>query len=160
PKTGEYIDILIHPRYKDNVSRYMQVLRNIAINESPSSLQARLVFLEQQLGDPLTSASAAIRLEAIGDDQAKEVLAHGLASNHREVKFYSAEALAYLDETSAVPVLAEVARNEPALRVNALAALSAMDDANAYDALRSLLEVKSAETRYGAFRALWAMNQH
>ncbi len=30
----------------------------------------------------------------------------------------------------------------------------------AYDALRSLLEVKSAETRYGAFRALWAMNEH
>ena len=30
----------------------------------------------------------------------------------------------------------------------------------AYDALRSLLEVKSAETRYGAFRSLWAMNEH
>ena len=35
-----------------------------------------------------------------------------------------------------------------------------MDDATAYDALRSLLEVKSAETRYGAFRSLWAMNEH
>ena len=35
-----------------------------------------------------------------------------------------------------------------------------MDDVTAYDALRSLLEVKSAETRYGAFRALWAMNEH
>ena len=53
-----------------------------------------------------------------------------------------------------------MARDEPAFRVNALAALSAMDDATAYDALRSLLEVKSAETRYGAFRSLWAMNQH
>jgi hypothetical protein len=35
-----------------------------------------------------------------------------------------------------------------------------MDDVMAYDALRSLLESRSAETRYGAFRALWAMNQH
>jgi hypothetical protein len=35
-----------------------------------------------------------------------------------------------------------------------------MDDVMAYDALRSLLEVRSAETRYGAFRALWAMNEH
>ena len=35
-----------------------------------------------------------------------------------------------------------MARNEPAFRVNALAALSAMDDVMAYDALRSLLEVK------------------
>ena len=77
-----------------------------------------------------------------------------------DMKFYAAEALAYLDDTAAAGVLAEVARNEPAFRVNALAALSAMDDASAYEGLRSLLEVKSAETRYGAFRALWAMNQH
>jgi hypothetical protein len=33
-----------------------------------------------------------------------------------------------------------------------------MDDVAAEDALRSLLSVPSAETRYGAFRALWAMN--
>jgi hypothetical protein len=76
------------------------------------------------------------------------------------VRFYAAEALAYLDETAAVETLADVARNEPAFRVNALAALSAMDDTLAYDTLRSLLEVRSAETRYGAFRALWAMNQN
>lgn len=160
PKTGDYIDIVIHPRYKDNVARYMQVIRNVAINESPNALQARMMFLEQQLADPLTSASAAIRLEAIGDDQAKEILRRGLVTNDKEVKFYAAEALAYLDETAAVPTLADVARNEPAFRVNALAGLSAMDDATAYDALRSLLEVKSAETRYGAFRSLWAMNSH
>jgi hypothetical protein len=138
----------------------MQVLRNVSINESPTSLQSRLIFLEQQLSDPLTSASAAIRLEAIGDDQAKEVLRHGLATNDLESKFYAAEALAYLDETSAVGVLGQVARDEPAFRVNALAALSAMDDATAHDALASLLEAKSAETRYGAFRSLWAMNHH
>ena len=76
---------LIHPRYKDNVARYMQVLRNVAINESPTSLQSRLMFLEQQLSDPLTSANAAIRLEAIGDDQAKEILRQGLATNDLEV---------------------------------------------------------------------------
>jgi flagellar basal body P-ring protein FlgI len=160
PKTGEFIDVIIHPRYKENVGRYMQVLRNVTINESPTSLQARLIFLDQQLADPLTSASAAVRLEAIGDEQAKEVLRHGIGSNDLEAKFYAAEALAYLDDTSAVGVLLQVARDEPAFRVNALAALSAMDDATAFDALRSLLEVKSAETRYGAFRALWAMNQH
>jgi hypothetical protein len=160
PKTGDFIDVIIHPRYKENVGRYMQVLRNVTINESPTSLQARLIFLDQQLADPLTSASAAVRLEAIGDEQAKEVLRRGIGSNELEARFYATEALAYLDDTSAVGVLLQVARDEPAFRVNALAALSAMDDATAFDALRSLLEVKSAETRYGAFRALWAMNQH
>ena len=143
PKTGEFIDVLIHPRYHDNTGRYMQVLRNVAIDETPAAMQARLMFLEQQLGDPLTSGSAAMRLEAIGDDQAKQILKQGLGSNDQEVRFYAAEALAYLDETSAVGILAEVARNEAAFRVNALAALSAMDDASAYDALRSLLEVKT-----------------
>ncbi len=160
PKTSEFIDVVIHPRYKENVARYMQVLRNVSINESPTSLQSRLIFLEQQLSDPLTSASAAIRLEAVGDEQAKEVLRHGLATNDLESKFYAAEALAYLDDTAAVGTLSQVARDEPAFRVNALAALSAMDDATAHDALASLLEAKSAETRYGAFRSLWAMNHH
>ncbi|MEX2316862.1 MAG: flagellar basal body P-ring protein FlgI [Pirellulales bacterium] len=160
PKTDDFIDLVIHPRYKDNVSRYMQVVRNVAIDESPASLQSRMMFLEQQLADPLTAASAALRLEAVGNDQAKEILKKGAASRDPEVRFYAAEALAYLDETEAVEVLADVARREPAFRVNALAALSAMDDVVAYDALRTLLEAKSAETRYGAFRALWAMNEH
>lgn len=160
PKTDEFIDLLIQPRYSDNVGRYMEVVRNIAINESSDALQARLLFLEQQLNDPLTSANAAMRLEAIGSNEAKEILKQGSRSIDPEVRFYAAEALAYLDETSGVEVLAGVARNEPAFRVNALAALSAMEDVMAYDALRELLEVRSAETRYGAFRALWAMNEY
>jgi hypothetical protein len=66
--------------------------------------------------------------------------------------------LAYLDEAAAAAPLAEAARTQPAFRVFALAALSAMDDVAAYDSLRELLNSPSAETRYGAFRALWAMN--
>jgi len=160
PKTDEFIELRLHPRYKDNVGRYMRVLRNVAVEESPSGLQSRLVLLEHQLSDPLTAANAAIRLEAIGNEQAIEILSEGVVSNDPEVRFYAAEALAYLDQTAAVVPLAEVARGEPAFRVNALAALSAMDDVIAYDALRDLLNVTSAETRYGAFRALWAMNEN
>lgn len=158
PKTDEFVDLLIHPRYKDNIARYVQLVRNVAIDETPADRQARLQLLEQQLGDPLTAATAALRLEAVGDDAAKEILRRGLNVNDAEVRFYASEALAYLDDTAAVETLASVAQDEPAFRVNALAALSAMDDAMAYDSLRSLLEVRSAETRYGAFRALWAMN--
>lgn len=160
PKTDEFVDLLIHPRYKDNIARYVLLVRNVAIDEPPADRQARLQLLEQQLNDPLTAATAALRLEAVGEDEAKEILRRGLSINDAEVRFYSAEALAYLDDTMAVETLADVARDEPAFRVNALAALSAMDDALAYDSLRSLLEVRSAETRYGAFRALWAMNRN
>jgi flagellar basal body P-ring protein FlgI len=160
PKTDEFIDLTMHPRYKDNVGRYMRLVRNVAVDESPHELQTRLVFLEHQLADPITAANAAIRLEAIGNERAIDVLTQSVASADSEVRFYAAEALAYLDQTAAVGPLADVARNEPAFRVNALAALSAMDDVIAYDALRDLLSVNSAETRYGAFRALWAMNEH
>jgi flagellar basal body P-ring protein FlgI len=159
-KTDEFIDLAVHPRYKDNIGRYMRVVRSVAVDESPAQLQARMLLLEHQLGDPLTAANAAIRLEAIGNDQAIQTLEGGLKSSDPEVRFYVAESLAYLDQTAAVETLADVARREPAFRVHALAALSAMDDVMAYDALRSLLEVRSAETRYGAFRALWAMNEH
>jgi DNA-directed RNA polymerase subunit F len=148
----------MHPRYKENIGRYIKVVRNLTIDESPSELQERLVKLRTQLLDPLTTARAALRLEAIGSDQAAKILEEGIESEDTEVRFYSAEALAYLDKTSAVEPLAQAALNEPAFRVNSLAALSAMEDIVAYDALRSMLDRKSAETRYGAFRALWSMN--
>lgn len=159
-KTDEYVELAMHPRYKENVGRYIKVIRNVTVNESPTELQERLIRLQTQLLDPLTTAKAAVRLEAVGSDQAVEILEEGLKSDDIEVRFYSAEALAYLDKTVAVEALAEAARTEPALRINSLAALGAMEDIVAYDALRSLLDATSAETRYGAFRALWSMNSN
>ncbi|MCO6043071.1 flagellar basal body P-ring protein FlgI [Aeoliella sp. ICT_H6.2] len=159
-KNDELIEIAVHPRYKDNVGRYMRVLQSLAVIETGREQQERVELLREQIANPLTAASAALQLEAIGDDQAKEILLQAILSSDTEVRFYAAESLAYLDETAAVEVLAQVARDEPAFRVNAMAALSAMDDLAAFDALHGLLSVDSAETRYGAFRSLWAMNPH
>jgi len=158
PKTDEFVELELHPRYQDNVGRFMRVVRNIAVDQSPSERQARLQILESQLFDPVTSATAALRLEALAGEEAIEVLKQGLTAEDPEVRFYSAEALAYLDITEAVAPLTQATREEPAFRVHALAALSAMDDGSAFDELRSLLAVKSAETRYGAFRSMWAMS--
>lgn len=157
PRTDERIDLILHPRYRYNWARYMQVVRSIAIRESVGERAQRLASLERQLLDPVTSASAALKLEAIGKE-AIPALKKGIGATDPEVRFYAAEALAYLDDTSAVEPLAESLRTEPAFRAYALAALSAMDDMSAFDALEQLLDVSSAETRYGAFRALWAMN--
>ena len=52
--------------------------------------------------------------------------------------------------------MGKAARNA-AFRSQALTALSVMRDSAAYDQLRELLGVPSAETRYGAFRALTVM---
>ena len=158
PKTDAFIELEIHPRYKYNLGRYLQVVRSVALFESPQEQLERLELLERQLLDPVTSAQAALRLEAIGKD-AVRILKKGLESNDAEVRFYSAESLAYLDQSCAVPVLAEAVKSEPAFRAYALTALCALNDVHAADALRDLFDVSSAETRYGAFRALWAMNE-
>lgn len=157
PKTDQFIELTLHPRYKDNVERYIRVIRALPVKESSDEQSTRLAVLELNLLDPISSASAALKLEAIGKD-AIPVLKKGLSSSDVEVRFYSAEALAYLDEKSAAAPLGEIAAVQPAFRAFALAALGAMDDFDAYEALRALLSSDSVETRYGAFRALWSMN--
>jgi hypothetical protein len=107
--------------------------------------------------EPASSARAALKLEAIGND-AIDILREGLKSSSDEVRFYTAEALAYLDQEEAAPVLAELIRTEPAFRWHALTALSSMDEMDAYDELAKLLHHESAETRYGALRALQQRN--
>jgi hypothetical protein len=157
PKTDQFIELTIHPRYKDNVERFVRVVRSLPLKESSEEQLARLALLERNLLDPITSGAAALKLEAIGKE-AIPMLKKGLESPNVEVRFYAAEALAYLDDRAAAAPLGEIARDQPAFRAFAMAALGAMDDYAAYEALRALLPSTSAETRYGAFRALWAMN--
>jgi hypothetical protein len=155
--TDQYIELAVHPRYKDNIERYMQIVRSVGLKESSAERLERMALLEKQLLDPVTAGLASQQLEAIGRDGV-DVLKKGVASDNPEVRFRAAEALAYLDDNAAAKPLAEAARNQPAFRVFALTALSAMNDYSAYEQLCSLLDVPSAETRYGAFRAIWAMN--
>ena len=167
-KTDEFIELSVHPRYKDNIARYIRVVRAIPLagvragrvpgQDAPVEQMKRMATLRTQLFDPETSAEAAIQLEAIGTEGV-ETLLKGVQSNNVEVQFYAAEALAYLDRREAAEPLGRIAREEPAFRVFALTALSVMKDFAAYDQLRDLLALPSAETRYGAFRALWTMNE-
>lgn len=158
PKNDQYIELTVHPRYKDNIERYIRVIRSVPIKESPTEELARLQVLERTLLDPINSSASALKLEAIGK-AGIPILKKGLASSDVEVRFYSAEALAYLDEQCAAQPLGDIARDQPAFRAYALAALGAMDDFEAFESLKNLLVVPSAETRYGAFRGLWAMNK-
>lgn len=156
-KDDHYIQLDLHPRYKENVQRYMAVVRAVALRESETERMDRVTLLERQLLDPLSASRAALQLEAMGKP-GLEVLQRGLGSRDPEVRFYAAEAMAYLDDTRATAALAEAARNVPAFRVFALAALSALNDMGAAEKLRELMQLPSAETRYGAFRALWTMS--
>lgn len=157
PKNDSYVDLILHPRYKHNIPRYIRVIRAVPLRETASEKLERIALLENQLSDPISASNAAIKLEAIGKD-AIPILRKALESKDQEIRFYAAEALAYLDDSNAASHLGDAARDVSAFRVFALTALSTMDDIGASDELKALLDSPSAETRYGAFRALWGMN--
>jgi hypothetical protein len=157
PQTDRYISLEVPPVYRHNLWRYMRVVQSVAVIEPPGGRHARLQLLARQLEDPVTAPAAALRLEAIGKE-AIPTLRKGLESKDAEIRFAAAEALAYLGESIAATHLADAATNLRSTRPGALAALGVLDDANGVDALQSLLATRSAETRYGAFRALWRMD--
>lgn len=152
-KTDRYIELEIPPAYAHNLGRYIQVVQAICLNEVPGRKLERLELLARQLADPVTAPIAAIRLEAIGADSTATLRA-ALTDQDRDVRFCSAEALAYLGESSAANELARAAEDARGVRGAALEALAVIDDANGLDALQSLLSSQSAETRYGAFSIL------
>lgn len=156
-KTDQFIELDLSPRYRNNVERFVHVVRAVAIKESAAEQSDRIARLKREVQDPDTTSDAARQLEAIGTDGVEPLLA-AIKSENEEVRFYSAESLAYLDRAEAAPVLGEAARSSAAFRVFAMTALSTMTDRAAFDQLADLLNSPSAETRYGAFRSLLAMN--
>ena len=159
PRTDRYIALEIPAVYRDNLPRYLRVVQCVAVIEPPEGRHARLQLLSRQLGDPVTAPAAALRLEAIGKE-AIPTLRQALDSKDAEIRFAAAEALAYMGESVAAQHLAEAARSLRSARPAALKALAVLDDAHGIDSLQSLLASPSAETRYGAFRALWKMDRN
>lgn len=159
PKEDDFIELKLDPKYRGNLDRYFRVILNVAIDESEDERVARLRRLKTMLLEPTSSVSAALQLEAIGP-RGIETLLEGLESPDLQVRFLSAEALAYQDKHQSVPVLREAAESESAFRWHALAALSAVTHVTALDALDALLHGNSAETRYGAFRAIKKRNEN
>lgn len=158
-KTDQRIVLKVHPRYKDNYPRYLQVIRHLAFRETPVELRVRMNRLQHDLFVPETASSSAFQLEAIGSP-AIPILKQGLLAPTLECRFHAAVSLAYLGESTGLAALVESAKKEPAFRVFALAAMSAFDDAEAHIALRDLMNESTDETRYGAFRALWTLDRN
>lgn len=149
----DFIEIDLHPRYRENIYRLMAVIRSIKVNGNAAESQARLEDLSERLSSPATAADAALQLEAIGENAIPTLLS-GIESSNPELRFYAAEALAYLDRPEAVEPLEEAARSEAAFRHDALLALQQMPRFEAVSALKRLMDEASLETRYGAFVAL------
>ncbi|QEG41553.1 flagellar basal body P-ring protein [Roseimaritima ulvae] len=153
PREDDFIELDVLPRYEHNVHRLLSVVRSISVTRNDSSLHERLSSLAEKLREPTTAAAAALSLEAIGPD-AVPVLTEALQTSNPELRFYVAEALAYLDEEAAIEPLAQLAREQPAFRHPALKALQGMPQTAATKALRGLFNESSNELRYGAYCAL------
>ena len=157
-KTNVRIELDILPVYKENYPRYLQVVDSIPVKDTPVQRRLYLDDLTEELDAPATAMMAAIRLEAIGAD-AVPVLTDALAHDLLEVRFHAATALAYLGEFDGLETLLEAAEAEPAFRAFAYGAIAAVGGPQAAAGLIDLMRSDSAETRYGAFRALWTIDE-
>ena len=115
PKNANFIELLLPTRYRQNMGRFVNVVRAVPLRESAAQRLVRLEQLEQQLMNPETSLKASFALEAIGREGIP-TLKKGLASPEVDVRFHAAEALAYLEEPEAAKVLTAAAREEAAFR--------------------------------------------
>ena len=152
-KSFKSIEIELPEIYRHNIRRFSQVMANIRYNETAQERLDRLDELGRQMTDPATCAQAALRLEAIGRD-AVPTLMRSLTNPDLELRFRAAEALTYCERSEGLEILKEVAETEPAFRWHAMTALSVSEDSDAAIYLEQLMESESAETRYGAFRAM------
>lgn len=159
PKTDSQIELVVHDKYRENYPRYLQVIRHMALNETPIDRHMRMQQLREQLLVDATSERAALELEGVGPD-GLAALKDGLKAPGLEARFRAAEALAYLGNADGVRALQEAADKEPAFRAYALAALATLTDGDAMLVLRELMNHPSIETRYGAFRALSTVAPH
>lgn len=149
----DFIEIDVHPRYRQHEERLMEVVRAITVAPESSNTQARLVELAAKLRVPENAADAALQLEAIGEG-AIPTLVEATSMPNPELRFYAAEALAYLDRNEAIEPLLAGIRAEPAFRSPSLSALLGLQHASAVSALQQLLDEDSLETRYGAMTVL------
>ena len=104
PIEDDYIELEMHPRYETVLGRYIAVVRAVAVAPKSTSQHDRLKELGDRLNDPATAADAALQLEATGES-AVPTLSAALQNDNPELRFYAAEALAYLDRPDAIAAL-------------------------------------------------------
>jgi flagellar basal body P-ring protein FlgI len=152
-KTPSYLELKVPALYHQNQDHFFRVVQRVQMIDNPELRARRIVAWSTELLDPTTTAAAAMKLEAVGGP-AIDSLKTGLKSSNAQVRFFSAESLAYLDDVSGVDALGETVKLQPTFRAYALAALAAMDQPAAHLKLRKLMDEPEIEIRYGAFNAL------
>jgi flagellar basal body P-ring protein FlgI len=152
-KTPSFLELKVPGLYHQNQERFFRVVQSLQMIDTPELRTRRIAVWSKDLLDPQTAGVAALKLEGLGS-AGIEPLQAALKQPNIQVRFFAAEALAYLNDTAGVETLAETVINEPKFRTYALAALAALDQPAAHLKLRSLMDQPSVDVRYGAFNAL------
>lgn len=157
-KDHRYLELKVPAAYHQNQDRYFKLISYLPLVSGtaadPDALdERRIMRWEKELMNPQTAGMAALRLEGYGANSIP-LLKRGLESQDATVKFFAAEALAYLHDYSGVDVLEQVAKDRREFRAFALAALAASDHSAGLMRLRRLMDESDPELRYGAFNAL------
>jgi flagellar basal body P-ring protein FlgI len=158
-KTEGYLQLKVPSNYHQNQERFFRVVQLLPMVDTPALRAKRMETWGKELLEPSASGVAALRLEGLGVS-AGETLRAGLQSPSLQVRFFAAEALAYLDDPSGADALAETAIKLPQFRAYALAALAASDQNACHIKLRHLMDQPDIEVRYGAFNALRTFDAH
>jgi hypothetical protein len=156
-KTRELVTVSVPYSYRNNHHRFLLVARQVPLTPvSAESFYRRK--LEDELHDPATAITAAIKLEALGGNT-RQAFRVALNNTSPWVQFAAAEALAYQGYSDGAAVLARLAEAHPALRPQCLKALASSDDAAFTDRLVDLMGSSDPTLRYGAFIALRLANE-
>jgi flagellar basal body P-ring protein FlgI len=158
-KTPSYLVLNVPKLYHQNQEHYFRVAQLLPMIDSPELRTRRAAAWSKELLDPKTAGIAAMKLEGLGPAGVEALLA-GLKSPNAQVRFFSAEALAYLNDISGVEALGDTAVHQKEFRAFALAAMAAMDQPASHLKLRKLMDEPEIELRYGAFNALRTLDPH
>jgi hypothetical protein len=141
------------------VVRLVPLEESVPTGDGPRRLPYR-EQLREDLTDPARAVMASLRLEALGTDSIPTLERALKTSPHPLVRFCAAEALAYLGNSACGEELAKTVREQPYLRAFALTAMASLDEAVCREKLKELMDTgKDDEIRYGAFRALRALDE-
>lgn len=157
-KNSAQIAITSVPKYRLDPAHFSNVILATGFNETEEERKERIQGCKRLLADRTTAKRAAAELEALGSQEAIDVLLEGLSSLDPEIRFYSAYSLAYLDRKESIPILVDIAKQEPAFRPLCLTGLTITEVELAREYLVQLLQEREPELRFGAFLALRERN--
>jgi flagellar basal body P-ring protein FlgI len=154
----DIVNVRVPFQYRLNVARYMTVVENIPLRETPEIAAKYRQRLKEMLLEPRETIRAAVRLEALGKESIPALKA-GLTSPSTLVRFAAAESLSYLGSTVGVDELIRLSQDHETLRGPCVAALASLDESVTQARLGELLNSPTPPVRYGAFRALLTANE-